>query len=70
MTTAIAREPTWSAPQDDAAGDGGRALSFARHLGLEHMAFHGVQGRGVLVDLRHHIGDEWRRVNLVPWSAR
>ena len=32
---------------------------FAHHLGLEHMAFHGVQGRGVLVDLHHHLGDEW-----------
>ena len=36
--------------------------AFARHLGLEHMAAHGVQGRGVLVDLRHHLGDEWRPV--------
>jgi kynurenine formamidase len=51
-------------PRDDAAGDGGAHRSFARHLGLEHMAFHGVQGRGVLVDLHHHIGDDWRRVNL------
>jgi kynurenine formamidase len=51
-------------PQDDAAGDGGAHRSFARHLGLEHMAFHGVQGRGVLVDLHHHVGDDWRRVNL------
>ncbi len=51
-------------PTDDAAGDGGAHRSFARHLGLEHMAFHGVQGRAVLVDLRHHIGDEWKRVNL------
>ena len=33
---------------------------FAHHLGLEHMAFHGVQGRGVLVDLAHHLGHEWR----------
>src|SRR5436190_11703076 len=49
-------------PHDDAAGDGGGNRSFARHLGLEHMAFHGVQGRGVLVDLRHHLGDEWRAV--------
>jgi kynurenine formamidase len=38
--------------------------SFAHHLGLEHMAFHGVQGRGVLVDLRHHLGDKWQPVNL------
>jgi kynurenine formamidase len=51
-------------PKDDAAGDGGRHRSFARHLGLEHMAFHGVQGRGVLVDLAHHLGLEWRGVNL------
>ena len=47
-------------PHDDAAGDGGGHRSFARHLGLEHMAFHGVQGRGVLVDLAHHLGHEWR----------
>ncbi len=36
--------------------------SFARHLGLEHMAVHGVQGRGVLVDLAHHLGHEWTAV--------
>jgi kynurenine formamidase len=36
----------------------------AHHLGLEHMAFHGVQGRGVLVDLRHHLGDDFRGVDL------
>ncbi len=51
-------------PQADAAGDGGRHLSFARHLGIEHMAYHGVQGRGVLVDLRHHLGIKPRRVTL------
>jgi kynurenine formamidase len=28
------------------------------------MAFHGVQGRGVLVDLRHHLGDKWQPVGL------
>jgi kynurenine formamidase len=50
-------------PQPDAAGDGGRHLCFAHHLGLEHMAFHGVQGRGVLVDLAHHLGRDWRGVN-------
>jgi kynurenine formamidase len=27
------------------------------------MAFHGVQGRGVLVDLAHHLGDDWRGVD-------
>jgi hypothetical protein len=50
-------------PKPDAAGDGSGHLSFAHHLGLEHMAFHGVQGRGVLVDLAHHFGDEWRGVD-------
>ena len=50
-------------PQEDAAGDGGRHLCFARHLGLEHMAFHGVQGRGVLVDVANHLGHDFRGVN-------
>jgi kynurenine formamidase len=50
-------------PTPDARGDGSGHLSFAHHLGLEHMAFHGVQGRGVLVDLAHHLGHEWRGVN-------
>jgi kynurenine formamidase len=50
-------------PQPDAAGDGGDHRAFARHLGLEHMAFTGVQGRGVLVDVAHHLGHEWRGVD-------
>ncbi len=50
-------------PTPDAAGDGGSHRCFARHLGLEHMAYHGVQGRGVLVDLAAHLGDEWRGVD-------
>jgi kynurenine formamidase len=50
-------------PAPDARGDGGPHVCFAHHLGLEHMAFHGVQGRGVLVDLAHHLGHDWRRVN-------
>ena len=49
-------------PKPDARGDGSGHLCFAHHLGLEHMAFHGVQGRGVLVDLAHHLGHEWRGV--------
>ena len=28
------------------------------------MAFHGVQGRGVLVDLAHHLGHDWKAVDL------
>jgi kynurenine formamidase len=51
-------------PSADARGDGSGHASFARHLGLEHMAFHGVQGRGVLVDLVHHLGRDWRAVDL------
>ena len=50
-------------PGDDARGDGGPHRAFAHHLGLEHMAFHGVQGRGVLVDLAHHLGDDWKGVD-------
>ena len=51
-------------PQEDAKGDGSGSISFARHLGLEHMAEHGVQGRGVLIDLAHHLGTTWQPVNL------
>jgi kynurenine formamidase len=51
-------------PQPDAAGDGGLHVCFAHHLGMEHMASHGVQGRGVLVDLAHHLGHDWRGVDL------
>src|SRR6476620_11827472 len=50
-------------PTTDARGDGGNHVCFAHHLGLEHMAFHGVQGRGVLIDLAHHMGHEWRGCN-------
>ncbi len=50
-------------PTPDAAGNGGSHRCFARHLGLEHMAYHGVQGRGVLVDLAHHLGDDWTAVD-------
>ncbi|MCS6429252.1 cyclase family protein, partial [Burkholderia thailandensis] len=34
----------------------------AHALGIEVMAQTGVQGRGVLIDLRHHYGDERRKV--------
>jgi kynurenine formamidase len=50
-------------PQPDARGDGSGHRCFAHHLGMEHMAFHGVQGRGVLVDLVHHLGHDWRGVD-------
>lgn len=51
-------------PREDAKEDGSGSRGFARHLGLEHMAAHGVQGRGVLVDLAHHLGTAWQPVNL------
>jgi len=53
-------------PRDDAKGDGSGSVSFARHLGLEHMAAHGVQGRGVLIDIAHHLGNtsEWTPVSM------
>ncbi len=38
------------------------SLSRAHRLGIEHMAAKGVQGRGVLLDLRRHFGDERKRV--------
>ncbi|WP_280490073.1 cyclase family protein [Nocardia carnea] len=53
-------------PQEDAKGDGSGTTVFAKHLGLEHMAAHGMQGRGVLIDIAHHLGntDEWRPVGF------
>ena len=51
-------------PRPDAADDGCGHTSFGKHLGLEHMAYHGVQGRGVLVDIAHHLGHEWRGIDL------
>ena len=62
-TTGTGLTSTSSGRRPDAAGDGGQHVCFARHLGLEHMAFQGVQGRGVLIDLAHHLGDEWRGVD-------
>jgi hypothetical protein len=50
-------------PKSDAAGDGGNHRCFAHHLGMEHMAFTGVQGRGVLVDVARHLGHDFRGVN-------
>ncbi|GLY38946.1 cyclase [Amycolatopsis sp. NBRC 101858] len=56
-------------PQEDAKGDGSGSLGFARHLGLEHMAAHGVQGRGVLIDLEHHLGRGWQAVDFATLSG-
>lgn len=40
-----------------ASGEGDSLVSGAKHLGIERFAEHGVQGRGVLIDLRAHVGD-------------
>ena len=39
------------------------STSHAGKLGIENMAAKGVQGRGVLIDLRHHFGDAFRHVS-------
>lgn len=36
----------------------------ARALGIEKTAEFGLQGRGVLIDLHHHFGDERRHINF------
>lgn len=36
----------------------------AAALGIDPMARHGIQGRGVLIDLRHHFGDADRLVGM------
>jgi kynurenine formamidase len=51
-------------PQPDAAGDGGDHRCFAHHLSMDRFAATGAQGRGVLIDLAHHLGTKWRGVNL------
>lgn len=47
-------------PDPEAARDGGS--SRARALGVDRYASHGMQGRGVLVDLQAHFGDQHRAV--------
>lgn len=47
-----------------------RSTSSAMRLGIENMAVHGVQGRGVMIDLRRHFGDQslsigWKELSSV-----
>ena len=53
---------------NDVWSDDPVSLSFARRLGLEHMAAHGVQGRGVLIDLERHLGREHQPVDFATLS--
>ncbi len=46
---------------DCGCGPGG---SYAMKLGIENMAAHPIQGRGVLIDLRAHLGDARTLVDL------
>lgn len=46
----------------DAAQDDGDGTSDAGPLGIQSMATHGVQGRGVMIDLHRHFGDAHRLV--------
>jgi len=43
---------------------GERDQSRAKKLGIEHFAVHGMQGRGVMIDLRAHLGDVRTRVSF------
>lgn len=52
---------------EDIAGPGETGdsphCSIAKALGIEHMAVHGVQGRGVMIDLHAHFGRERKLVD-------
>ena len=41
----------------------------AAALSIDPMAQHGIQGRGVLIDLRHHFGDQARLVSFADVEA-
>lgn len=47
----------------------GASAGGAHALGIEVMAQTGVQGRGVLVDLRHHFGDARCKIGYDDWMA-
>ena len=50
-------------------GAPGSHLSYANFLGIEHMAAHGMQGRGVLVDLHRHLGNARTLVDHVQLQS-
>jgi kynurenine formamidase len=50
-------------------GCDGPNLSFANALGIENMAVHGMQGRGVLVDLQRHFGQERKLIGYEELSS-
>jgi kynurenine formamidase len=50
--------------EESGCGCDGPNLSFAEALGIENMAVHGMQGRGVLVDLARHFGEERKLIGF------
>ncbi|OZI42494.1 cyclase [Bordetella genomosp. 5] len=48
---------------------GGEGFTGTRDLSIAPMARHGIQGRGVLVDLRAHFGDAQRKIGLADLQA-
>lgn len=50
-------------------GCDGPNLSFANSLGIENMAAHGMQGRGVLVDLERHFGQERKLIGFAELQS-
>ena len=54
--------PEDAADAGAAGAMGAKSTSGAHALGIEQMAAHGVQGRGVLIDLHAHFGDERKLV--------
>ncbi|MPN04164.1 hypothetical protein SDC9_151400 [bioreactor metagenome] len=48
---------------------GGEGFKGTEHLSITPMAQHGIQGRGVMVNLRRHFGDAARKVTLRDLEA-
>jgi kynurenine formamidase len=55
--------------QEETCGCDSGHLSFAKNLGIEHMAKHGMQGRGVLVDLWRRFGSNRQLIGYDELSA-
>ncbi|NEX62151.1 cyclase family protein [Noviherbaspirillum galbum] len=55
--------------EESACGCDGPHVSSAEALGIENMAVHGMQGRGVLVDLARHFGEERKLIGLDELQA-
>ena len=55
--------------EESLCGCDGTHLSHAEALGIENMAAHGMQGRGVLVDLARHFGDERKLIGYDELQA-